>query len=93
MKMENGTKREAILKAKDLISQPISIPAQTSAVPKPAPLDVKAIHTTSLEAIRKHTAAKAYCEGRGLKSWKDLAIGYKSQKTGGKWGRGCILFR
>jgi DNA primase len=42
--------------------------------------------------MKKHTAAKAYCEGRGLKYHDFLGIGYKSQKTKDKWGRGCIIF-
>jgi DNA primase len=91
MKMENGTKREAILKAKALIGQPVSISAQLPAAPKAEALDIKAIYTASLEAMKKHTAAKAYCEGRGLKYYDFLAIGYKTQKTKEKWGRGCIL--
>jgi DNA primase len=41
--------------------------------------------------MKKHTAAKAYCEGRGLKYHDFLGIGYKSQKTKDKWGRGCII--
>jgi len=91
MKMENGTKREAILKAKAMIDQPVSIPAQIPTAPKAEVLDVKAIYAASLEAMKKHAAAKAYCEGRGLKYHDFLAIGYKTQKTMEKWGRGCIL--
>jgi DNA primase len=41
--------------------------------------------------MKKHTAAKAYCEDRGLKYHDFLGIGYKSQKTKDKWGRGCIV--
>jgi DNA primase len=91
MKMEASTKREAILKAKDLIGQPISLPAVMPATPKPEALDITAVYTASLETMKKHTAAKAYCEGRGLKYHDFLAIGYKTQKTKEKWGRGCIL--
>jgi DNA primase len=92
MRMDNTTKREAILKAKDLIGQPVSIPAQIPAKPKPETLDAKDIYTASLETMKKHTAAKAYCEGRGLKCHDFLGIGYKSQKTKDKWGRGYIIF-
>jgi DNA primase/energy-coupling factor transporter ATP-binding protein EcfA2 len=94
MRMDGTTKREAILKAKDLIDLPLlSLPAQP---PKGEAdqlkiLDAKAIYTASLETMKKHTAAKAYCEGRGLKYHDFLGIGYKSQKTGDKWGRGCII--
>ncbi|SER46622.1 toprim domain-containing protein [Neolewinella agarilytica] len=91
MRMDNSTKREAILKAKDLIGNPVSIPAQIPATPKPETLDAKAIYTASLETMKKHTAAKAYCEGRGLKYHDFLGIGYKSQRTADKWGRGCII--
>jgi energy-coupling factor transporter ATP-binding protein EcfA2 len=69
----------------------VIIPAQTPAKPKPATLDVKAIYAASLETMKKHTTAKAYCEGRGLKYHDFLGIGYKSQKTKEKWGRGCII--
>lgn len=91
MRMDGTTKREAILKAKDLIGQPVSIPAQMPATPTPATLDVTAIYAASLEAMKKHTAAKAYCEGRGLKYHDFLGIGYKSLKKKDKWGRGCII--
>jgi DNA primase len=91
MRMDGTTKREAILKAKDLIGQPVSIPAQVPAKPKPATLDAKTIYTASLDTMKKHAAAKTYCEGRGLKYYDFLGIGYKSQKTKDKWGRGCII--
>ena len=91
MKMDGSTKREAILKAKAMIGQPVSIPVQLPAEPKAETLDVKAIYAASLETMKKHAAAKAYCGGRGLKYHDFLGIGYKTQKTKEKWGRGCIL--
>ena len=78
--------------AKDLIGQPISIPAQVPEKPKPETFDAKAIYAASLETMKKHAAAKAYCDGRGLKYHDFLGIGYKSQKTKDKWARGCIIF-
>jgi DNA primase len=94
MRMDGTTKREAILKAKDLIGLPLlSLPAQPSKgeTEQVKTIDVKVIYAVSLEAMKKHAAAKAYCEGRGLKYHDFLGIGYKSQKTKDKWGRGCII--
>jgi DNA primase len=94
MRMDGTTKREAILKAKDLIGLPrLSLPAQPprGEAEQVKILDVKTIYAASLETMRKHAAAKAYCEGRGLKHHDFLGIGYKSQRTADKWGRGCIL--
>ncbi len=81
MKMEASTKREAILKAKDLIGQPISLPTVTPATPKSEALDITAIYAASLETMKKHTAAKAYCEGRGLKYRDFLGIGSTDPNT------------
>lgn len=89
--MEKCDKRTAILKAKELIGNPVSVPVR-EATPKAEVLDVGVIYTASLEAIKKHAAAKAYCADRGLTDWKGLGIGYKSRKTADKWGRGCVLF-
>ncbi|MEM9258102.1 MAG: toprim domain-containing protein [Bacteroidota bacterium] len=89
LQMEKCDKRTAILKAKELCGQSsITMPVQLA--PKEM-LDVEAIYAASLETMKKHTAAKAYCKERGLAKWEALGIGYKSRKTKEKWGRGCII--
>ncbi|MEM1357969.1 MAG: toprim domain-containing protein [Bacteroidota bacterium] len=89
LQMEKCDKRTAILKAKELCGQSsITMPVQLA--PKEI-LNVEAIYTASLETMKKHAAAKAYCKERGLTKWEALGIGYKSRKTKEKWGRGCII--
>ena len=90
--MEKCDKRAAILKAKEMIGQPVTKSVASGMTPPADPLDVKAIYTTSLETIQRNAGAKAYCLERGLVHWEFLGIGYKSRKTAEKWGRGCIVF-
>ena len=90
MKMEKSTKREAILKAKTLIGQPVvSIPAKIEA--KAQALDIQSIYEESRKGMERTPSGKDYCERRALDVEK-LGIGYKSRKTKERWGRGCILF-
>jgi DNA primase len=90
MRMDKSTKREAILKAKSLIGQPvISIPAQIEA--KAETLDIKTVYLESREGMERTPSGKAYCTRRALDIEK-LGIGYKSRKTKERWGRGCIVF-
>ncbi|TXF87585.1 hypothetical protein FUA23_18550 [Neolewinella aurantiaca] len=94
MHMEKCDKRAAILKAKELIGIPLSnLPVRPpkGETDQAKALDIGTIYPASLEAIKKHAAAKAYCLERGLKYWDFLGVGYKSRKTKDKWGRGCIL--
>ena len=89
MHKEGCDKRAAIMKAKELCSQPV---VTASAAPVATEvLDVAAIYARSAEAIKKHAAAKAYLAERGL-NWEHLNVGYKSRKTPEKWGRGCVIF-
>ena len=92
--MEKCDKRAAILKAKELCGSPITQTTKSVATARsPAiSLDVKSIYAASLETMKKHAAAKAYCLSRGLKFWEFLGVGYKSRRTAEKWGRGCIIF-
>ena len=89
--MEKCDKRTAILKAKEMIGQPVTKPVASNVAPPTEPLDVKAIYAASLKTMQTHTTAQAYCLDRGLKWWDFLGVGYKSRKTPDKWGRGCIL--
>ena len=90
MKMDSSTKREAILKAKSLIGQPvISILAKVEA--KAQALDIQSIYEESRAGMERTPSGKEYCTRRALDVEK-LGIGYKSRKTKERWGRGCIIF-
>jgi len=89
LKMDNSTKGEAILKAKSLCGA-IPKPYTTSIpiMPKQNPSTIfKSYH----KSLHNHKPAKEYCESRQL-DWRLLEVGYKSQKSVDKWGRGCIIF-
>lgn len=93
MKMDKSSKHEAILKAKDMIgySKPSVDKKQSmpwSTLPMPT---AKEGLLQYQKALREHAKARAYCEGRCL-NWERLGIGYKSLRTAGNWGRGCIIF-
>ncbi|MFT6130478.1 MAG: DNA primase [Neolewinella sp.] len=89
MRMDGSTKRAAIMKAKELIGQPVSIPAKVE--PTPPALDIQKIYTESLATFDRTPSGRAYCEQRGLRP-EVLGIGYKSRKSKERWGRGCIIF-
>ncbi len=89
--MERCDKRTAILRAKELCGQSLTTPVATPEPVTPA-LDIGTIYTSARAALEKHKAAQAYCEGRALRFWALIGIGYKSRRTPDKWGRGCIVF-
>jgi energy-coupling factor transporter ATP-binding protein EcfA2 len=89
--MERVDKRTAILRAKELCGQPLTTPVTIPEPVTPA-LDIETIYTSARAALEKHRAARAYCEGRALRFWALIGIGYKSRRTPDKWGRGCIVF-
>ena len=87
MRMEKGTKRAAILKAKDLCGKSVTIPATLKpAAPK---LDLRAIYEESIEGMQRTPSGREYCDLRGLDT---NGIGYRSRKSKERWGRGCIIF-
>jgi DNA primase len=90
--MEKCDKRTAILKAKELCGQTLTTSTATATEPATPPLDIDAIYAASREAMQKHKAAQAYCEGRALRFWELVGVGYKSRKTPQRWGRGCVIF-
>ena len=90
MFMEKLTKREAILKAKNLcnISSIKISPKPTIQMKKENPqTSFKRYH----KSLHNHKPAQEYCESRCL-DWRLLEIGYKSRQTVTKWGRACIIF-
>ena len=97
LKMDKCTKREAILKAKDLIGTlpqngqaklPLEIEAR---VPIERAENYNKVFTKYIKALETHQEAKAYCEERALNP-KLIEVGYKSRKTRERWGRGCLIF-
>jgi len=87
MRMERGTKRAAILKAKELCGKSVMIPATVKpAAPK---LDLRAIYEESIEGMQRTPSGREYCDLRGLDT---NGIGYRSRKAKERWGRGCIIF-
>ena len=91
--MEKCDKRTAILKAKELCGQAISMPDQKPEVKATSPaLNAATVYQTSAAVIKKHAAAKAYLAERGLDDPEAIMAGYKSRKTAEKWGRGCVVF-
>ena len=89
MRMDKSTKREAILKAKSLIGQPVTTAAKIE--PAGPSFDVQKIYTESLATFDRTPSGKAYCEQRLLRP-EILGIGYRSRKATERWGRGCIIF-
>jgi len=86
MRMERSTKREAILKAKELCGAAITTPTTKSAAPK---LDLAAIYEESIAGMERTPSGREYCAARGLET---TGIGYRSRKAKERWGRGCIIF-
>ena len=104
MKMEKGSKRAAILKAKELLGDSgalVMSPRESSKV-------ITATYPVSKEdyassprdpidfsiyrkALERSKSAQEYCGGRGL-DWSVQEIGYQSRKSVERWGRGCIIF-
>ena len=93
MEMDKSNKHEAITKAKGMIghSKPTTDKKKTMAwEQKPMPVAADGI-VDYQKAIRENVKVRQYCLSRGL-DWDSLGIGYKTLRTGGKWGRGCIIF-
>ena len=92
MQIEKGTKRAAILKAKELCGQrPLPPPSPREREPAPE-LDLQAIYEESLAGMQRTPSGRAYCERRGL-DVEGLGIGYRTRKVAERWGRGCIISR
>ena len=89
MRMEKGTKRAAILRAKELCGQPVvTLPVAKSPTPE---LDLRAIYEESIEGMQRTPSGREYCTLRGLNP-EEAGIGYRSRKSKERWGRGCIIF-
>jgi len=88
MHKEKCDKRAAILKAKELCGQPVTIPAATTkpAAPK---LDLRSIYEESINGMQRTPSGREYCAARGLDT---NGIGYRSRKAKERWGRGCVIF-
>ena len=88
MRMEKGTKRAAILKAKELCGQPVVVTTTEPATPK---IDLRAIYEESVAGMARTPSGRDYCDRRGL-DVEGLGIGYRTRKAPERWGRGCIIF-
>ncbi|NJC27505.1 toprim domain-containing protein [Neolewinella antarctica] len=91
MAKEKGTKRAAILKAKELCGR--SLTTEPVSTPKPAAseLDLTAIYEESFAGMQRTPSGREYCTLRGLNP-EEMQIGYRSRKAKERWGRGCIIF-
>lgn len=89
MQMDKSSKHEAIVKAKSMLghSKKSKVPSWEQKVMPVADVALAEYQ----KAMGEKPNAKTYCASRCLE-WKNLGIGYKSLRTGGKWGRGCIIF-
>lgn len=89
MRMDDGSKHEAIKKCEALLGGQADLPKVVQ--PKPAPLPLVHEFNTYLKAFDSHKKAKEYAFVRVLTA-PGLEVGYKSRKTPDRWGRGCLIF-
>ena len=94
MKKESISKHAAILKAQVLCNAPLKVSTVSKISTTPMSQDKPSLSerfSSYQSSLKRNTKAQAYCDSRSL-DWQALTIGYKSQKTAEKWGRGCIIF-
>jgi len=92
-KKQGGTKHKAIVKAKSLCEATSikTMKKPISSEPTPATPNLANNYPSYQASLKRSPKAQAYCDSRCLE-WEQIDIGYKSQKTAEKWGRGCIIF-
>ena len=92
MKMEKGTKHEAIEKAKTLINGTTK-PQKEISFPtiKSKPKDLQSTFNKYLKSLATNQPAKQYLEDRKLKT-KQLEIGFKGRSAKDKWANNCVIF-